>query len=202
MNRCTPENPPTGWTNTSCRRQVGTPMALLITALVSAFLCSTVSAAQITIICPADGPSAELKLQLDGEHLNIIDPKEPVSLAARLDSDPSGAFAIAASGPMSNTMPVLPDLDKCIAAKLKEHGETAAAKDMVIYFTNACRLALAPSATKQLVTASFIVNSFDKGQASLLISNDYLAPSTITGKPLQLNEWPMRQCTVASATIP
>lgn len=187
MNRYVPENP---------------PMVLLVTALVSAFLCSMVSAAQIIIICPADGPSAELKLQLDGEHLNIIDANEAVSLPANFNSDPSGAFEIAASGPMSNTMPVLPDLDKCITGKLNQHGETAAAKDMVIYFTNECRLALAPAATKQLVTASFTVNSFDKGQASLLISNDYLSPSTITGKPLQLNEWPMRQCIVASATIP
>lgn len=179
-----------------------TPMLLLAAALAGASLCSMASAAQITITCPADGTSAELKLQLDGDHLTITDANEAVSLPANFDSDPSGAFGIAASGPMSSVMPTLPDLDKCIADKLDQQGETAAAKDVVAFFVNQCRLALAPVAKKQPVTARFTINSLDPGEADLLISRDYLAPSTVTGAPLQLNEWPMRQCTVASATMP
>lgn len=154
-------------------------------------------AAEIAITCPADGSALELKLKLDGEQLNVTDTNGTASVPAHIDTDPSGMFAISASGPVEAVMPSLGALDTCIAEKLKAQGMTASDRDVVIFSANQCRLELASSSTKQRVTGNFTVTSMDKGQASLLISHQYTMPSAVTGEPMQLDEWPMRNCEVA-----
>ena len=156
-------------------------------------------AAEISINCPATDIYADLELRLSGVTLTVTDTDGAAELPATLNGDPAGMFTVEAVGTMEGVLPVLADLETCVTAKLAQQGAAASDADALAFGLNQCRLKLTASAVRQKLDASFVVTSLDKGSASLLISRRFIAPSGLTGAPLQLDEWPMRQCNVGPA---
>lgn len=130
--------------------------------------------------------------------LNVTDADGTAGMPATLQGDAADMFTIQASGLIEGAMPALEALDGCVAGKLKQQGAAATDTDALTFVLNQCRLQLASASSRQKVDATFIVTSMEKGNASLMISRRYTVPSEVTGAPLQLDEWPMRQCNVAS----
>lgn len=131
--------------------------------------------------------------------MNVTDADGTAAVSATLQGDPSGMFTIQALGPIEGAMPALDALDGCLAGKLKQQGAVATDTDTLTFVLNQCRLKLATASIRQKVDATFTITSIDKGSASLLLSRRYVVPSAVTGNPMQLDEWPMRECSVVSA---
>ena len=83
---------------------------------------------------------------------------------------------------------------------LRNTGAAAADAHMLAHLSNACRVKLIPSGTVQKVQAQLTLTSIDKGKAVLFVQQQYLMASAVTGKPLQLDEFPVRNCVVL--TVP
>lgn len=171
--------------------------ALAIALCLAAWTC-TAQAAELTFTCPAAGFAPELTLELHGNVLRVSDADATADLVAVVNGDPSGIFTIAATGPMLAPMPPLPDLERCTSGKLADQGAPASDTDALAYTLNLCRLQLLPTATPQSIEASYTITSLTPGSATALISRTYVTTSPLTGQPLRLDEWPMRQC-VATA---
>lgn len=170
--------------------------ALFAAVTVGGLLASVAVAAEISLECPAAGFSPALALHLSGTMLIVSDPAGRAELPAILNGDPFGMFTIEASGPMEAAMPVLADLEICAEGKLQDQGAAPTDADALVYVLNLCRLKLQSAATPQVAAARFVLTSMAAGSASLLISRSYVEASRMTGAPLQLDEWPMRQCRV------
>ncbi len=166
--------------------------------LVAALLTTASAAAEISIECPQGEAGPKLSLIYAGDALSVRDDKGTGSLSASIQGDPAGIFTLYGSGPMDAKMPDAAALDTCLADKLKEQGVTAADTDMLTYSSNACRIKLLPTGTVQKVKAQLTLTSIDKGKAILFTQRQYLTPSAVTGKPLQLDELPVRNCDVLS----
>ena len=156
------------------------------------------AAAGLAIECPQSEAGPKLSLSYVPDMLSVTEGVSAASLSASLQGDPAGIFTLYGTGPMDAMMPEASALDECLTAKLKEQGVTAADADMLAYGANACRLKLASSGSVQKVQAQLTLTSVDKGKAILFIQRQYLTPSALTGKPLQLDEFPTRNCEVLS----
>ena len=168
----------------------------LITAPLMLCMAATGFAADISINCPAAEVGPQVSLRFNGDMLAVTDKDGTNDLAASLQGDAAGVFTIYGSGAMNAMMPNGSELDQCIAEKLKQLGATAADADALGSVSNTCQQKLLPTAVKQNVQVQFTVTSIDKGAATLFIQRQYLTPSAVTGKPLWLDEWPLRNCEV------
>lgn len=165
--------------------------------LAAALLINASAAAGVVMECPGGEAGPKLSLTYAVGSLSITEGSSAVSLPASIQGEPAGIFTVYGSGPMFALMPEAAILDECLAAKLKQQGVTAADADMLAYWSNACRLKLMPSGSVQKVQAQLTLTSIDKGKATLFIQRQYLTPSTVTGKPLRLDEFPVRSCEVS-----
>ncbi len=182
------------------RAQFGWRTGVAVVAMaVAGLLPAAARAAEIAINCPATEIYAELKLQLSGATLTVTEADGVAQLPATLNGDAAGMFTVAAAGTMDGVLPVLADLETCVTAKLAQQGAAASDTDALAFGLNQCRVKLTAAAVRQKLDASLVVTSLDPGSASLLISRRYIAPSGLSGAPLQLVVWPMRQCSVVAA---
>jgi hypothetical protein len=154
------------------------------------------ASAKVAIDCPADGPTPMMSLRYDADSLSVTHASGTVALPASIQRDPSGMFSIRASGPMEASMPEPAALDQCLAAKLKEQEATAADTGTLDYVAYLCRLKLSPSGTVQKTKTVFTITALDPDKAMLFIQRRYTVPSAVTGKPIQLDEFPLRNCNV------
>ena len=93
-------------------------------------------------------------------------------------------------------MPEPAALDSCLLTKLKQQSAMAKDEDAVIYSAGLCRFDLASSQTSQKVDAQLNATSLEGKTAQVFIQRTYTAPSAVSGKPVQIDEWPTRQCAV------
>jgi hypothetical protein len=119
-------------------------------------------------------------------------------LPASLSQASAGMFAIQGWGAMETPMPDLADMDRCLGDGLKNKGMQATDRDAVAFVGNLCRLKLMPGAAVQKVAARYEITALDPKAATVFISRSYTVASSVTGEPLQLDEWPIRQCAVIS----
>ncbi len=171
-------------------------MNIAQTAFLVMLTTANANGANVTFSCPEGEAGSKLLLSYANDALSIADGNVTTSLPATIQGDAAGIFTVYGSGPMDATMPEPAAMDACLSAKLKEQGVTADDKDMLAYDSNACRVELIPNGTIQKVQAQLTLTSIDKGKATLFIQRQYLTPSTITGLPLQLDEFPTRNCDV------
>lgn len=149
--------------------------------------------------CPAVDGKPELTLSFEGATLSLSDADTSASLPAALELDPTRTlFGIRASGAMKALMPDLAAMDACVKGKLTEQAMPATDADIVGYNINSCRLRLPKLPDTQEVQAELSVTSFEPKVAQLYVANAYIAPSSVTGKPLRIDEWPIRDCVVQS----
>lgn len=156
------------------------------------------ASAEISIECPEGEAEPNLSMIYAHDTLSVTNENSAVSLPATIQGETTGMFTVYGSGTMDAMMPEATALDECLAAELREHGATAADVDMLAYSSNTCRLKLMPSGSLQKVQSQFTLTSTDKGKAMLFVQRQYLKPSAVTGKPLQLDEFPPRNCIVLS----
>lgn len=157
------------------------------------------TAGGIAFTCAAGEAGTKLSLSFNADVLSVTDDKGASSVPASIQGDPEGIFTLYGSGPMEVLMPDAAALDACLSAKLKAQGVTADDKDMLAYDSSACRAMLIANGAIQQAQAQLTLTSIDKGKATLFVQHQYLTPSAVTGKPLQLDEFPTRTCDVAPA---
>ncbi|MGB8817161.1 MAG: hypothetical protein WCC66_04480 [Rhizobiaceae bacterium] len=165
-------------------------------AALGALMTSGCAAAEITMECPQGEAGAKLSLVYEADTLTVNEADSSATLAGSIQLDPSGIFAIYGSGPTEAKMAEPGALDACVAASLTTQGAVAGDSGALGYAINACSVKLAPSATMQKVQAQYTLTSIDKGKATLFIQRQYFQPSVVTGKPLQIDVFPMRECAV------
>jgi hypothetical protein len=105
-------------------------------------------------------------------------------------------FGIKGSGPMEAVMPDPAAFDDCLVARLKQQDASAADASALAYVVNLCRLKLLSSGSVQKIEAEFTATALDPGKATVSIQRWYAVPSKVTGKPMQLAEFPVRNCDV------
>ncbi|WP_143744685.1 hypothetical protein [Mesorhizobium prunaredense] len=162
------------------------------------FLSGALSAAEIAIDCPADAGLPELVFGFAADTLSIKDASGTATLQASFHELSAGMFAIQAWGPTETPMPNLADMDRCLGDGLKKQDMQATDASAVTYLSNLCRLKLMPEATAQRIDAKYEITALDPKSATVFISRSYTVASSVTGEPLQLDEWPIRQCAVIS----
>jgi hypothetical protein len=154
--------------------------------------------AEINFHCPQGESGGQMSLHYDGENLAIVEEHGASSLTGTIQGDVNGRFTLYGTGPMDAIMPNAAALDLCLIDKLQEQAVLATDVDAVAYATNSCRLKLTPAGSMLRVQTQLTLTSIDKGKAMLFIQRKYKMPSVVTGKPLQLDELPIRNCNVLS----
>ena len=161
---------------------------------------ATGAAAEILLECPATDHGPKLGLRFDADMLSVTDGRGTANLQAFLQNIRPGMFGIRGSGPMDAVMPDPAALDDCLAARLKQQDASAADASALAYVANLCRLKLMPSGSVQKVEAELTATALDPGTAMVFIQRRYMVPSKLTGKPMQLDEFPPRNCVVVKGS--
>lgn len=157
------------------------------------------AATNVSFQCPQNEAGAPISIRYAAETLTVTDEHGTSSLAGFIQGDVTGIFTLSGTGAMSALMPNAMALDLCVAANLKAQAAPATDIDALAYASNACRLKLIPAGSIQNVQAQLTLTSIDKGKAMLFIQRQYMTPSAVTGKPLQLDELPVRNCEVITS---
>ena len=159
-------------------------------------LAATGAAAEIRLDCPAPDPAAKIQLRFDADVLSITDGRGTSALQASLQTIQPGMFGIKGAGPMEAIMPDPAAFDDCVVGRLKQQDASATDPSALAYVANLCRLKLMPSGRVQRVEAAFTATALDPGKATLFIQRSFTVPSKVTGKPMQLDEFPLRSCDI------
>ena len=64
------------------------------------------------------------------------------------------------------------------------------------YVANLCRMKLLPSASVQKIEVEITATTLDPEKAMVFIQRRYTVPSKVTAKPIQLDEFPPRNCNI------
>lgn len=152
------------------------------------------AATNVSFQCPQNEAGTPISIRYAAETLTVTDEHGTSSLAGFIQGDVAGIFTLIGTGTMSALMPDAAALDLCVAANLKAHAASVADIDALAYASNACRLKLTPAGSMQNVQAQLTLTSIEKGKAVLFIQRQYMTSSAVTGKPLQLDELPVRNC--------
>jgi hypothetical protein len=153
-------------------------------------------AAEILMECPATDRAPKVALRFNADILSVTDAQGTSALRGSLQPIQPGVFGIKGSGPMEAVMPDPGAFDDCLVARLKQQDASATNESAVTYVANLCRLKLLPSGSVQKVEAVFTATALDPGKATVFIQRSYTVPSKVTGKPMQLDEFPPRNCDV------
>ena len=175
---------------------VGTQVALAFFVITPY---SANAAVNLSFQCQKSDAGAQMSIHYAAETLTVIDEHGTSSLAGFIQGDVTGIFTLSGTGAMSALMPDAMALDLCVAANLKAQAAPATDIDALAYASNACRLKLTPAGSIQNVQAQLTLTSIDKGKAMLFLQRQYMTPSAVTGKPLQRDELPVRNCEVINS---
>ena len=174
------------------------PGGVLI-GLALSLLAGGANAQEIAIACPATDLLGPLVLRFSSNTLELVDAGATATLPASLNGDPAAIYTIAASGTMTAPMPPLAAFDACLSEKLAASGLSAGNTDDVAYVANSCRLQLKDSLEPREITARLEITVMAPGEAGVFITRTYVEPSTVTGAPVELAEFPMRTCPLTKA---
>ncbi|MHB1104470.1 MAG: hypothetical protein ACYC0C_17175 [Devosia sp.] len=153
--------------------------------------------AEIALSCPdASGEKGTSLLFANGT-LSFSEEGRTMALNGTIQNGLAGEFSITASGEMDALMPRLESLDACIATKLQAKATDG---DALAYVLNSCRLRLASEAIRQKISATFTIASVEPGLAVIFRQRRYLHASSVTGEPVQINEFPPWNCDVKVAS--
>lgn len=144
--------------------------------------------------CAAKDATPEARLELQGEVLTVVEGGRTATLDASVEGEPPENFSISAAGEGEALLPAPDVMDACLAQALKTNGAAANDEGMVAYLANGCLSDLAGQAVVQKAALAYQVIVLAPDPAQLFVVRTYLSPSTVTGKPLALPEWPMRTC--------
>lgn len=153
-------------------------------------------AAEILMECPATDHGAKVTLRFDADVLSVTDARGTAALPAFFQDIRPGMFGIKGSGPMEAPMPDPAALDDCLVARLKQQDASAADASALAYVANLCRMKLLPSASVQKIEAEITATALDPEKAMVFIQRRYTVPSKVTAKPIQLDEFPPRNCNI------
>jgi hypothetical protein len=154
------------------------------------------SAAEILMECPATDHAPKIALRFDADVLSVTDARGTAALTGSLQNIRPGMFGIKGSGPMDAMMPDPGALDDCLIARLKQQDASATDASALTYVANLCRGKLLPAGRVQKVEAEFTATALDPAKATLFIQRRYMVASKVTGKPMQLDEFPPRNCDI------
>ncbi len=178
-------------------RSISSRFFLLGVALCVLGMLGAARAAEIGFQCPAGSNGREaVGLTYANEVLSVSGSDGTVELPANLDGDVRAQFGISGFGPAEQMMPDPGALDACLAAGLKSHGGVASDEAAVAYELAECQATLAGALSRQRVDLHVTASVIDPGTAMVFIQRTYQVPSTITGAPLTLDEFPTRDCPV------
>lgn len=152
--------------------------------------------AEIRMDCPATDHAAKMELRFDADVLSVTDARGTSALRGSLQPIAPGMFGLKGTGSMQAMMPDPAAFDDCVVARLKQQDASAADASALTYVANLCRLKLMPSGRVQAIEAEFTATALDPAKATLFIQRSYTMPSKVTGKPMQLDEFPTRNCDV------
>lgn len=173
--------------------------AALAIALSLAPVFAVPALAEIALYCPGASGEKGTSLLFANGTLSFSDEGQTVALNGTIQNGSAGEFSITANGEMGALMPRLASLDVCIAAKLQEQQAKATDGDALAYVLNSCRLRLASEAIRQKIFATFTITSLESGEAVVLLQRRYLQASTVTGAPVQIDDFPPWNCDVKAA---
>ena len=172
----------------ACRR--GTRAACAGLALVLAL--TPASAADFSFRCAGADGTPDADLAFAGEVLTVVEDGRTATLVGRVEGEPPENYGISAAGRGDAMLPEAAAMDACLDKGLKAQGATAADDDAVAYVVNGCRLDLA--AVAQPADLSYQIIFMAPGPAQLFVTRTYATPSAVTGAPITVPEWPMRNC--------
>ena len=159
-------------------------------------LSATAAKTEILMECPATDHAPKIALRFDADMLSVTDARGTAALTGSLQNIRPGMFGIKGSGPMDAVMPDPAAFDDCLVARLKQQNASAADASALTYMANLCRVKLLPAGSVQKIEAEFTATALDPKKATLFIQRRYMVPSKVTGKPMQLDEFPPRNCDV------
>lgn len=170
-------------------------MLPMISASLAAAFASSVMAADIVVDCPQQDALPPLTYVYTADTLTLGD--DPNTLPAFVREDPdTDMMAIRATGETEAPMPEPVALDACIDERLKKFGFDITEEDVAFTSAMSCRNDMAESLVPTRINIVVEVMSMEKGSASVFTSRTYVAPSALLGKPIEISEWPLRNCTV------
>jgi hypothetical protein len=172
------------------------PLRVWICAAFLAVAGAGTAAAEVVLECPATDHGPQVALRFDADVLSVTDARGTAALRGSIQHIQPGMFGIKGSGAMEAVMPDPAAFDDCIVARLKQQDASPSDPSALAYVTNLCRLKLLPTGRVQMVEVEFTATALDPGKATLAIQRSYAVPSKVTGKPMQLAEFPLRNCTV------
>lgn len=172
------------------------PFRIWICAVFLAVTGADIAAAEVVLECPATDHGAQVALRFDADVLSVTDARGTAAVPGSIQHIRPGMFGIKGAGPMEAVMPDPAAFDDCIVARLKQQDASPSDPSALAYVTNLCRLKLLPSGRVQKVDVEFTATALDAGKATLSIQRSYAVPSKVTGKPMQLAEFPVRNCNV------
>lgn len=152
------------------------------------------TAAVLRFHCDALDASPEAELAFEGDTLTVVEDGRTATLAGSIEGQPPETYSINASGQGEAALPEATAMDDCLAAALKAQGAAATDGDTVAYLVNSCRLELAPKAVPQAAELSYQLIVMGPEPAQLFVTRTYTTPSVVTGAPIAVPEWPMRNC--------
>ena len=168
-------------------------------ALVACMLASGVAglpaaAAPLRFHCAALDALPEARLTFENETLTVEENGRSIALDGSIDGRQPENYTISASGRGEVPLPEAAAMDDCLAAALKANGASATDGDSVAFLVNSCQLELAPRAAAQVADLSYQIIVMAPQPAQLFVTRTYTTPSSVTGTPLAVPEWPMRSC--------
>ena len=174
----------------------GARLRVWICTAILTLTATAAKAAEILMECPATDHAPKVALRFDADVLSVTDARGTAALRGSLQNIRPGMFGIKGLGPMDAVMPDPAAFDDCLVARLKQQDASAADASALTYVANLCRVKLLPAGRVQKVEAEFTATALDPGKATLFIQRRYTVPSKVTGKPMQLDEFPPRNCDV------
>lgn len=168
--------------------------ALVACSLAGALIGLPATAAPLRFHCAALDATPEAELTFEDETLTVVEDGHTATLEGSVEGQPPENYTINATGQGEASLPEAAAMDGCLAAALKAQGAAATDGDTVAYLVNSCRLELAPKAVAQTADLSYQLIVMAPEPAQLFVTRTYTMPSSVTGAPIAIPEWPMRNC--------
>ncbi len=160
-------------------------------------LVSPVFADAIDVTCPADEFVSAVTIHFDDDVLNVHDDNVDITLPGSYHVDPTGTmFTVQGFGAAQVMMPDRAVLESCVAEAAKQNGTVVTNSESVAYEVVNCAFNLREGRTLQAANISFKISSLDPGNAMVFIIRSYAETSSLVGEPMEIPEFPTRNCTV------
>ncbi len=161
--------------------------------LLAALLAQAAPAAEVTFDCSALDRLEPLSFRFAGDTLEMRDSAGTAALPASLEGDLSEMFGVSAFGEAEQMVPPPAALDACLSKYMADHG-LAVSDESVAGGLASCQVDLAAQAVRQPVDLRVTAAVIDPGTAMIFLQRTYHQPSSVTGAPLTLDEFPTRDC--------